>query len=49
MTREVFQQYLSNGRETETKRFFLIRILRGHEHLSALLPDPLRSLAERAA
>ena len=48
-TREEFEQYLLNGRETETKRYFLRRILRGNEHLYALLPDRLRSLAERAA
>ena len=48
-TREAFENYLSNGRETETKRYFLMRILRGNEHLYALLPDHLRSLAERAA
>lgn len=48
-TRERFVQYLLNGRETETKRLFLKRILLGKEHLYAILPDPLRSLAERAA
>ncbi len=49
MTRDQFEQYLSNGRETETKRLFLKRILLGNEHLYAILPDHLRSLAERAA
>ncbi len=48
-TCEEFEQYLLNGRETETKRLFLKRILLGNEHLYAVLPDHLRSLAERAA
>lgn len=48
-TRERFEQYLLNGRETETKRLFLRRILLGNEHLYAILPGPLKSLAERAA
>lgn len=48
-SREQFEQYLLNGRDTETKRYFLRRILLGNEHLYAMLPDALKSLAERAA
>jgi hypothetical protein len=49
MNRSEFAEYLLNGRETETKRCFLRRILQGNEHLSGLLPLPLKTLAERAA
>ena len=49
LTRDEFEQYLLNGRETETKRCFLRRILGGSDELSALLPDHLRTLALRAA
>lgn len=49
MTREEFERYLNNGRETESKRLFLRRILSGNDQLLAVLPDNLRSLAERAA
>ena len=49
MTREQFEQYLNNQRETESKRLFLRRILRGHESLYPVLPENLRSLANRAA
>ena len=49
MNREVFEDYLLNGDETESKRCFLRRILRGNEAFYAILPGRLKSLAERAA
>lgn len=48
-TRSEFEAYLSNGRETESKRLFLKRILRGRADVSAALPNPLKLLVERAA
>lgn len=49
MTRDDFEQYLLNGRESESKRLFLRRVLEGNQQLTALLPDDLKSLASRAA
>ena len=49
MPRTEFEAYLSNGRETESKRLFLKRILRGQTDVSAMLPQLLRSLLDRAA
>ena len=48
-SRTEFEAYLFNGRETESKRCFLQRILRGQTDVSATLPQPLRSLLDRAA
>ena len=49
MGREAFEDYLRTGCETESKRCFLRRILRGNEAFQAALPGHLKSLAERAA
>ncbi len=48
-TRFEFEAYLSNGRETESKRLFLKRILQNRADISAALPNPLKLLVERAA
>ena len=49
MPRIEFDQYLSGGAESESKRLFVIRILNGDEELLARLPEFLQRLTARRA
>ena len=49
MPRSEFEQYLTDGGESESKRFFLLRILKGNEELLSKLPESVRHLKDRRA
>jgi hypothetical protein len=48
-SRQQFEEHLSSGIESESKRLFLMRVLNGNDELVPLLPKHLQSLARRAA
>jgi hypothetical protein len=47
-SRQQFEEHLSSGIESKSKRLFLLRVLNGNDDLLPRLPKHLQSLARRA-
>ena len=48
-SREEFEEFMSSGVKSESKRLWLRRVLNGRDELLPLLPEHVQSLARRAA